>query len=152
MKRTNRGFPIQIPPNEPSVACVYKVFFGKKYLIWKGKALWQSCELLGKSISAALSKYEAIEDTNYLYHVIAHIKKTRCLFGRVEVIANDFTDAYGSIDGLSCLKQEQISLDEAEGNYLCLNNNVQAYIPQNSTWITDIDKQRFLTWFKRKHR
>lgn len=150
MKRTHKGFALQVPPNEPSTASVYKVYFGKKYFIWKGKALWQSCDLLGKSISAALSKYEGVEETNYLYHVINHIKKTRCLFGKVEIIANDFVNEFGEVDGLACLKEEQRCLDAATGDYLCLNNNEQAYIPANATWIKEDEKIKFLKWYKNR--
>lgn len=134
---------------------MYKVYFGKKYFIWKGKSLLQSCEILAKSISAGISKMNrgfAIPDTDYLYHVLKHIKSGRIQCGKVDMVINDFTDPIEGIDGLAVLKCEQKLLDEAEGDSLCLNNNIQAYIPINNIWITQPTKNKFLKWYKQRRK
>jgi hypothetical protein len=150
------GYSIIVPTDShPSVPTVYKVYFGKKYLIWKGKSLLQSCELMAKSISANLSKVgrgDVIPPTDYLVHVIRHIKSTRCLSATVEVVENDYLDEFDSIDGLRLLKKEQSLIDAADGDPLCLNNNEQAYIPLNSIWIKEDTKQKFLNWYPRRKR
>lgn len=149
------GFSIIVPTHKHgAVPTVYKVFFGKqKYLIWKGKSLLQSCEILAKSISAGISKINRgipIEDTDYLYHVLKHIKSARVTHADVEVIFNEFMDEFDAIDGLAVLKAEQRLLDEADGDPLCLNNNEQAYVPVNNIWITEPMKNRFLKWYKER--
>lgn len=150
------GFSLIVPTHRfKSVPTVYKVYFGKKYLIWKGKSLLQSCEILSKSISAGLSKVRKeipIPDTDYLYHVLKHIVATRCASGRVEVEANDFVDEFDVIDGLRVLKAEQKLLDEADGDLLCLNNNEQAYVPINNTWLTNATKNKFFKWYKERRK
>lgn len=152
------GYSILIPTNKnPSVPSVYKVYFGKKYLIWKGKSLLQSCEILAKSISANLSKIskgDSIEDTNYLYHVMKHIKSTRCYSAYVDndSIINDFGNDKVDLDVLLLLKTEQRLLDEAEGDPLCLNNNIQAYLPVNNIWIFEPIKKQFLKWYKERRK
>jgi hypothetical protein len=113
----------------------------------------QSCELLAKSISAGISKINRgipIPETDYLYHVLKHIRSTRCITGVVQLEAGDFVDEFGVIDGLAVLKCEQKLLDAAEGDVLCLNNNVQAYVPLNTIWITQANKNKFLKWYKER--
>lgn len=150
------GFSIIVPTHKyGAVPTVYKIYFGKKYLIWKGKSLLQSCEIMAKSISAGISKINRgipIDETDYLYHVIKHIKSTRCTSAVVDDkgIFNEFLDEFGAIDGLSVLKTEQRLLDEADGDIMCLNNNEQAYVPINNIWITQPMKDKFLKWYKER--
>jgi hypothetical protein len=148
------GYSIIVPTDKnPSVPTVYKVYFGKKYLIWKGKSLLQSCEILAKSISATLSKLnkgEKIPETDYLIHVVRHIKATKRYSATVSVEANEFFDEYDQIDGGKLLRLEQQLLDEADGDPLCLNNNEQAYVPINNIWISEETKQKFLNWYARR--
>ncbi|HQV53980.1 MAG TPA: hypothetical protein PLX17_00615, partial [Chitinophagaceae bacterium] len=138
-----------------AVPTVYKVIFGKKYLIWKGKSLLQSCEILAKSISAGISKINRgipIPETDYLYHVLKHIKSTRTASAHVIVEADDFMDEFEVIDGLKVLKFEQRLLDEADGDPLCLNNNEQAYVPVNNIWISQATKNQFLRWYQNRRK
>ena len=153
------GFSISVPAKGKGRATVYKLFFGKKkYLVWKGKSLYQSCDILAKSISAGISRMNRgipIEETDYLYHVLKHIKAARCTNATVEVIQNDFQhkdDDTSPIDGLEVLKLEQRLLDEATGDPNCLNNNEQAYVPVNILWITDEMKTKFLKWYKQRRK
>lgn len=138
-----KKFHIEVPTHTYfSVPTVFKVFFGKKYLIWKGKSLLQSCETLAESIERYIRLQKNI-DTDYLYYVCNHIKKTRCIAATVKVLENEFIrtikDAE-SINGYAMLVAEQKLLDKAKGDFLCLNNNAEAYIPN---WITAAHKEKF---------
>ncbi len=133
---------IIVPTNTyDSVTTLYKVWFGKRYLIWKSKSLLQGCEMLSVMIDRWLRKGD-IPDTDYLYHVVKHIKNARVLQGTVDVIANEFNrkGSETSIDGFKLLKAEQELLDKAKDDYLCLNNNATAYTPK---WITPNDILKF---------
>lgn len=118
-----------------SVACVYKVWFGKSYFIWKGKALLQSAKQLAESIERYL-RLQKDEPTDFLYHVCAYIKRTRCTSAKVEVMDTEFIKegTQNAIDVYKLLKLEQRLLNEAKGDTLCLNNNQQAYI---SRWMEE---------------
>lgn len=147
------GFSIIVPEKKFGAPTVFKVWFGSKYLIWKGKSLMQSCEILAKSISAGISRINRgipINQADYLVHVLKHIKSTRCTSAKVEVMHNDFVDDYDVIDGLAVLKSEQFLLDEADGDPQCLNNNEQSYVPINNTWLTEATKNKFLKWYKER--
>lgn len=123
---------IEVPTQDHmSPPCVYKVWFGKSYFIWKGKSLLQSATWLAESIERSL-RTEKIEDTNYLWHVYKHIKKTRCLKAYIEVMDSDLIkeDTATVIDVFRMLKVEQNLLKEADGDPCCLNNNALAYIPK----------------------
>lgn len=138
-------FHIEVPTHKyQSVPSVFKVYFGKHYLIWKGKSLLQSCEFLAEGIERYIRLKKNIE-TDYLYHVCNHIKRTRCIKATVEVIANDFQkEDSASINGFKMLKLEQELLDKAKDG-LCLNNNAEAYIP---AWVNKPHVERFLKFLK----
>lgn len=70
----------------------------------------------------------------------------------VEDVINDFTDPVNGVDGLAVLKCEQRLLDEADGDVLCLNNNLQSYLPVNNVWITQPVKNKFLKWYKERRK
>lgn len=121
---------IEVPTHTyMSPPCVYKVWFGKSYFIWKGKSLLLSATWLAEGIERAL-RLENIDDTNYLWYVYKYIKKTRCLKAFVEVMDSDLIKegSTTAIDVYRMLKTEQNLLKEASGDILCLNNNEQAYI------------------------
>ena len=138
-----KKFHIEVPTHTYfSVPSVFKVFFGKKYLIWKGKSLLQSCEMLSESIERYIRLQRNI-DTDYLYHVCNHIKRTRCIAATVTVIDNEFIRTIKgteSINGYAMLVAEQKLLDRASKDPDCLNNNIEAYVPN---WITAAHKEKF---------
>lgn len=137
-------YPIEVPTDKYlSTPAVFKVMFGTHYLIWKGKSLLQSCRYLAESIERYM-RLKKDDETDYLYHVCNHIKRTRCISARVEVIANDFVnERTNSINGLKMLKLEQDLLDKADkkNDPLCLNNNEEAYIPK---WISKPHTEKFM--------
>jgi hypothetical protein len=143
---------IEVPTHQYlSDPTVFKVWFGKSYLIWKGKSLLQSCQSLAESIERYI-RQQKDDDTAYLYHVCNHIKKTRCLMATVEVVENDFIrniKGAESINGYGLLVAEQKLLDKAHGDPLCLNNNEIAY---QSGWITKAHQEKFLKFLNEERK
>ena len=132
-----------------SIPTLFKVFFGKKYLIWKGKSLLQSCQFLAEGIERFI-RLQKTDDTDYLYHVCKHIQKTRCIQATVEVIDNSFLKTRKestSINGYGMLVEEQKLLDRAKNDPLCLNNNLEAYV---SNWISPAHKEKFEEYLKKR--
>lgn len=141
---------IEVPTHQyESLPTVFKVYFGKKYMIWKGKSLLQSCQYLAESIERYTRLKKDI-DTDYLYHVCNHIKKTRCIMATVEVIDNAFVrniKGAESVNGYALLVAEQKLLDKAKNDELCLNNNAEAYVP---AWISAAHKEKFTEYLNGK--
>lgn len=153
-KVISAGFPIEIPISQKAEPCVFKVHFGKKYLIWKGKSLRQSLDIIGKSINARL-RDDNTDKTNFMYHVVQHIKRNGITKGFCH-IENVFTDyvreGTETVKGYQMLVDEQNMLDKARKDGYCLNNNEQAYVPDNNAYITNADKEKFLNWYYKKHK
>lgn len=141
---TNK-WPIEVPTHKyKSDPAVYKVYFGKYYLIWKGKSLFQSCEFLAEGIER-YRRRNTNDETDYLYHVCNHIRRSRTQKATVEVIANDFKKPDSdAINGFKMLKLEQELLDKANDGY-CLNNNAIAYVPG---WVNKAHAEHFETYLK----
>ena len=152
--RITKGFPIEIPIGKvQSAASVFKVYFGKKYFIWKGKALYQSAEIISKSIVARLRNGN-FNEIDFMYHVVNHIKKNGITKGfcKAESVFNDYERDNGTINGYQMLIDEQKMLDEARKDGYCLNNNAQSYVPENTAYISNKDKQRFLVKYEKTHK
>ena len=149
---TTKKWHIEVPTNKfESIPTIFLVWFGKKFLIWKGKSLLQSCESLAESIERYLRRGISNPE-DQMHHVCSHIKKTRCIRAYVEVLDNQFlkdTAGGSSINGYRMLVEEQGLLDKHRNNPQCLNNNVQAYIPM---WIGKAHEEKFMEFYGRKER
>lgn len=142
-----KKYHIEVPTHTyDSAPTVFKVWFGKHYLIWKGKSLLQSCQFLAENIERYIRLQKNI-DTDYLFHVCNHVKKTRCAKATVEVLGQDFTrrGTEDAIDGFKMLKMEQDLLNKAKKDPMCLNNNLIAYV---SGWIAKKDVEKFEQYLK----
>lgn len=141
-----KKWPIEVPTHTyESVPTVFKVWFGKHYLVWKGKSMLQACQFLAENIERNI-RLQKDEATDYLYHVIRHVKRSRCIGATVEVLENEFYR--GESTTINCqklLKAEQKYLDEAISDPKCLNNNAQAYISQ---WMPGAEVQKFLEYYE----
>ncbi len=138
-----KKFHIEVPTHQYfSTAAVFKIWFGKSYLIWKGKSLLQSCQFIAENIERYIRLQKDIRE-DYLYHVCAHVVKTRCIKAHVEVLEHEFNrrGSEETIDAYKLLMAEQKYLNKAKGDPLCLNNNEQAYI---SNWMPKKDVDKFL--------
>lgn len=154
INKTSKGFPIKldgIGTHLNNVPCVFKIRFKNKYFIWKGKSLTQSIDFIGKSISSCINKGNT-DDTQFMYYVARYVKRYKVTFGEVlpEDIYTDFTTDAGNFSGLMLLKTEQGLLDDAANDPNCLNNNEQAYVPENNSYLSNKDKDAFLRWFEKR--
>lgn len=153
-KVISAGFPIEIPQTQKAEPCVFRIYFGRKYLIWKGKSLRQSIDLIGKSINARLRDGNP-DNTNFMYHLVQHIKKNGITKGfcKIEDVFTDYVrEESGTVKGYQMLVDEQKMIDKAIKDSMCLNNNVQAYVPENNSYITNADKEKFLRWYEKTHK
>lgn len=123
-----------------SAACVYKMYFGKKYFIWKGKALKQSVDNCAKEIDRSLRL--GCKDNDIFEWVVEWIKKARVQMMEVEVVLADNNP-------LELLKTEYTLLQAGEGDLLCLNLSFEPYLP---SWISQADQAAFQKWTQAQKR
>lgn len=146
-----KKYPIELPQvSYYGAPAVYKVWFGKSYFIWKGKSLKQSAEQLSESIERYL-RFNKDDSDSVLYVLCAHIKKTRCMRAKIEMVDSDLRKEGSSvaIDTYRMLRLEQDLLNEAMESHKCLNYNQQAYIPKWMENEAPGDVQKFLrNWNK----
>ncbi len=117
----------------PSVTCVCKLWFGKKYLIRKFKALHQGLEVLAADIDRRMRLGQKPDDIYDL--VIKYIKRSRCAIFEVEVV-------FKSNKAQEVLLQEYKLLQQAKGDADCLNTKMdEVEFPK---WVPLIDKDAFL--------
>ena len=154
IKKMTKGFRIHYPDKSGyGKPTLFKVYFGRKYLIWKGKSFYQSIEILGQSIRSCMNKGNT-DDTNFMYHVVSHIMKNKIDHGECfeKDLYSDFSTPTKELNGFKLLVAEQEMIDEAISHSLCLNNNVQAYVPDNTAYLSKADKERFLAWYYKTHK
>lgn len=135
-------WPIEVPTHKYySNYAVYKIWFGKYFLIWKGKSYLQSVQSAAILIERAL-RLGISDNSHYLYHVVGYIKRARVTRGYVEIVdVADFDDK----DWFKFLKIEQELLTSHKNDTLCLNNNFVTYVPE---WMGVEVKNQFEEWYK----
>lgn len=121
-------------------ACVYRLWYGDKYVIVKGKNLAGSVYLIQKGLayflagggkasesSAAGVKGEGHKEgqgkNTFYFQFYTFVKDHPGLEWKVEVVLE-------SDNGYQLLKREQIELAGAINDKRCLSGNVEAYIPK----------------------
>jgi hypothetical protein len=136
------GFPIEVPTNEYySMPCVYKIWFGSKYLIMQGKAMWQSANIVSIQIDRML-RSGTNDDTSFVYNAVVYIRRGRIMRGYLEPIY--FLEADES-DFSTLLQETQKALDKAKNDTNNLNNNFIAYVPN---WMPSAVKTEFNQWIE----
>ena len=138
-------WPIEVPTHKYySNYAVYKIWFGKYFLIWKGKSFLQSAQSAALLIERGLRL--GVNDVHYLHHVIGYIKRARVTMGYVEIISiADMDDK----DWLKFLQEEQNLLTAHKNDPYCLNNNFAAYVPE---WMGKDIKKAFETWLTERNK
>jgi hypothetical protein len=137
-------FPIEVPTHEYySNYSVYKVWFGKYFLIWKGKSLLQSVQSAAILIERGV-RLSTLSTDHYLYNVVKYIIRARVTRGYVEI--KDIAD-FDDTDWLKFLRVEQELLTAHKNDTLCLNNNFIAYVPE---WMGAEVKKDFDIWMKER--
>ncbi len=117
-------------------SCVYRLFYGDRYIIAKGKTLAGSIFLLQKGYAYFLvggggsgnelsgeGHKEADGKNTFYFKFYRFVSKNPHLSSRIELIIE-------SNNGYQLLKNEQIALNKAIRDKKCLNSNIYAYIPQ----------------------
>lgn len=125
------------------LSCVYRLWYGEKYVIAKGKNLAGSVFLIQKGLayflagggkasehSAAGVQGEGHKEgqgkNTFYFQFYSFVKANPGLEWKVEVILE-------SDNGYQLLKREQIELATAMKDKNCLSGNVEAYIPKFRT-------------------
>lgn len=123
------AYPFNIKGDYTDQPAVFKMNFGKKFFIWKGKSLTHAVETTCKDIDRFLRK--GIPPGNMLENVLHHIQnstgKARILTCQVDVLVQ--TD-----DVAELLRVEKLTLEKFCGTNLCLNMTCDQHIPK---WIQE---------------
>jgi hypothetical protein len=110
---------------------VVKAHFGKKYFIWKGKALHQFVATMAKEIDRSLRL--GTKENDIFEKVVHHIKYARIVLMEVEAVCQ-------SEDPAEILVCEHRLLAEAKSDPLCLNTAFAPHVPK---WIPDVAVQGY---------
>lgn len=132
---------------------VYKLSYAGKFIIIKGRTLAGSLII----ISNTFNQYQpdAKRFKNHLYrHLYDHFKANENGRFRIKTLAKKGrkTSQY------DILKREQMELDKNRYNPLCLNNQIEAYIPlynektDSYGWLNRLEVMNFKRWLSSKAR
>lgn len=121
-----------------SASCVYKLWFGKKFFIWKAKALFQSLDTVSVDIDRRLRNGMKQGDMYTL--VISHIQRARVTQMEAEVVL--YSDNPEEL-----LIAEYEALKAAKGNPDCLNMGFYPYIPK---WIPEAAVKALEQYIRKK--
>lgn len=138
--------------NQETESCLYKLYYGDKYIIAKGKTLAGSVFLIEKGYAYFIAggggtgrrhlggegQKEGDGKNTYYRKFYTYIKKNPGLEFRIEVILEDN-------NGYQLLKAEQVELNKAFRDKKLMNNNITSYIPQYRA------KTKSYGWISRAH-
>lgn len=129
-------------------SCVYKMLFNDRYIIVKAKDHQLSVQVMQKALNQFFRNSESQHNPeNLYYHFFSYIKKHKEGKFVVEILVE-------SDNPYQLLVSEQTELDKAKGDNRCLNNNVDAYVPQFNEitgtygWISKNAYLNFKKWLK----
>lgn len=137
------------------IQCVlYRLSYAGKYIYIKGKTLAGSLIIIADTL-ASFDINNKDRFKGHLYtHLFSHLMNDDC-YGRFRVkILTTAEDG----DFYSLLKMEQSMIDRDRYNPKCLNNQVEAYIPQYSEktdsygWIPKSAVMNFKKWLAGQER
>lgn len=130
------------------VPAVVKVFYGNKYVIVKCKTQSGSLKSIENSLNAYL-RGGKLTIENLYYHLFVFVKENPDHQFKVTTIVE-------SSNGFELLKIEQEALDAARLDKNCLNNQVEAYIPEYDYdekkfgWLNQNAVLNYRKWMRRK--
>lgn len=111
------------PQSHPDKPCVYRMNFGKRYFIWKGKNLQHSLKTISKDLGRNTEKLPSEE--NLFYSMAAYMKRFRVFHITVDVLLE--TD-----DHQELLNFEQRELARCQGDPDCCNT---VFVPHVPAWM-----------------
>jgi hypothetical protein len=141
--------PYRIVGSAAFTKCVCKVFYGgRKFVVVKCKDSMQSLKRIENSLNAFIRG--GVNDKNGLYfHLFNYVQQNPNKKFKVQYL-------FESENGYELLKKEQEELDKNKHNPSCLNNQIEAYVPNYNEetemygWITKQEVLNFRKW--QKHR
>lgn len=129
-------------------SCVYKLSFKDKYVIIKAKDHELSIQGIQKSLNQFMRNSDLQRrPDNLYYHFFSYIEKAKEGYFSAEILLE-------SESPYELLKTEQMALNEARKDKKCLNNNVEAYIPDFNEltgmygWLPKSAVMSFKKWMK----
>lgn len=134
--RVSNPFRYQFRKPHPSTSCIFKMWFGKKYLIWKGKALHQSVNTVSVDLDRRLRL--GCDEESVYKHAVAYIRKARIALFEVEVV-------FASDEPVELLRREYELLKEGSQDPDCLNTSFDPLLPK---WITADHIEKYDNWKK----
>lgn len=123
MTRVANPFRYMYKERYRSESTIYKAWFGKKYLIWKGKALQQSVEMISKDIDNRMRL--GLKENDVFENVIKHIARARVTMFVVEAVLQ-------SDNPVELLIREHELLKAGKEDPACLNTT---HFPTFPKWI-----------------
>lgn len=118
-----------------SNSCIFKMWFGQNYFLWKSKALHQSVNQFAVEIDRRLRLGCKPDDTVYP-KIVTYIRRARVSLFEVEVV-------YESDNPAEILIQEHKLLLAAKKDEKCLNISFTPYIPK---WIPESAEKEYTDW------
>lgn len=132
---------------------VYKLSYSGKFIIVKGKTLAGSLIIISKTYLQY--KQDSKRFTGHLYkHLYDHFKANESGRFRIKTLAKKGRKS----SQYDVIKREQMELDRNRYNPLCLNNQLEAYIPlynpstDSYGWLDRITVMNFKRWLSSKER
>jgi len=116
-----RSYPYKFKENYTSEMCVVKFWFGKKFFIWKAKALKQTTEQVMRDLDRKIRL--GTPETDLFYQVVQHCRRYRPAVVEVEVLFA--TENHQQLFDFEMTELERICNPES-----CLNAGLAPYIPK----------------------
>lgn len=101
--------------------CVFRLYAGKKFLIWKGKNLSKSIDVMTSDIARKILK-DDLSHTDVFYKIVDHIRKFRTY--NLELFP-----LLSSEDNSELLQFESQELLKAKSDPDCCNISFEPYVP-----------------------
>lgn len=145
----------RVPYSPVAKGCVYRLSFGseddktKRYVIVKAKTMETSATQIQRSLNQFIRETAGQNKTdNLYYHLFTYVKENPEGEFSYEIL-------FESENAYQLLVEEQKALKKARKDQNCLNNNIEAYIPQYNEvtekygWISKGDVLNFKKWLLR---
>lgn len=134
MTRIANPFRYYFRESYPSETCVFKIWFGQRYFIWKAKALHQSVNNISQEIDRRLRL--GLKEGDIYEKIVKYIRKARVSQFEVEMV-------FSSDNPVEILKYEHKVLKEAMKDDMCLNT---LFVPGAPKWVPETAVEEYNKW------
>lgn len=134
MARVSNPFRYLFREAYPSETCVFKIWFGQRYFIWKCKALHQAVNNISVEIDRRLRL--GIKDGDIYEKIVKYIRKARVSQFEVEMLLK-------SDDPVEILQYEHKVLKAAQKDEMCLNT---LFVPGSPKWVPETAINEYNKW------